>query len=536
MSSHRRIEDVLADRSVFVTGFTGFLGKVLVEKLIYSVPKIKKVYCLIRPQKGHSPNDRLQKILESTLFNRIRSVNPGILSKIHAVAGDLTEDGLGLNQHDHQEICDNVHVVFHCAATVRFDEPLQDAVQMNLMGTARIVALCHSIHNLLCLMHTSTAYANCDLKMTDEKIYDSPVAPSKLLEAVDWMDEEIIDMITPKLLGNRPNTYTLTKALAESFLKEEGHRIPTIIVRPSIIGSCWREPIPGWTDNYNGATGVFAAVATGALTNMRGSSASRADIVPVDIVSNMCIAAAAHRMQTQYSEIPVMHCASGDLNPVYWSFIVSLVDRFYVEYPITNMMRVPAGTFHQSHLMWWINWKFYHHLPSQIADWTNGIMGKRKRYMRLYGKVERMIEALHYFTTNEWIFRSTALPKLYDELTTEDKHTFNFDIRQVDWHSYMFDYFMGTRRHVLKEELETIPEGLKLAQKLRYKRFLLQAVLCFVGLRLFGWNKTTKRQRWTSWALAVLTAHWYTNRHSGPPVKMKTLEEYKKNAMQTFYC
>lgn len=38
--------------------------QVLVEKLIYSVPKVKKIYCLIRPQKGQSPNDRLQKILE----------------------------------------------------------------------------------------------------------------------------------------------------------------------------------------------------------------------------------------------------------------------------------------------------------------------------------------------------------------------------------------------------------------------------------------------------------------------------------------
>lgn len=45
--------------------------------------------------------------------------------------------------------------------------------------------------------------------------------------------------------------------------------------------------------------------------------------------------------------------------------------------------------------------------------------------MRLYGKVERMIDALHYFTTNEWIFRSTALPKLYDELNPEDKHVIN---------------------------------------------------------------------------------------------------------------
>ena len=91
----------------------------------------------------------------------------------------MTEDGLGMNQHDHQEICDQVgrgtgtthttqgrppthslwqssepvplqvNVVFHCAATVRFDEQLRDAIQMNLLGTARIVALCHSVKKLM---------------------------------------------------------------------------------------------------------------------------------------------------------------------------------------------------------------------------------------------------------------------------------------------------------------------------------------------------------------------------------------------------
>uniref|UniRef100_A0A0R3QI14 Fatty acyl-CoA reductase n=1 Tax=Brugia timori TaxID=42155 RepID=A0A0R3QI14_9BILA len=61
------------------------------------------------------------------------------------------------------------------------------------------------------------------------------------------------------LLGKRPNTYTLTKALAEVQLMEDARRLPVIIVRPSIIGAMWRDPLPGWTDNYNGPTGIFAA-------------------------------------------------------------------------------------------------------------------------------------------------------------------------------------------------------------------------------------------------------------------------------------
>ena len=57
----------------------------------------------------------------------------------------------------------------------------------------------------------------------------------------------------------RPNTYTFAKALAESQLNEEQHRhpLPIIIVRPSIIGAIWKEPLPGWIDNVNGPTGWF---------------------------------------------------------------------------------------------------------------------------------------------------------------------------------------------------------------------------------------------------------------------------------------
>lgn len=39
--------------------------------------------------------------------------------------------------------------VFHCAATVKFDEALRISVEMNVLGTQRLVALCHMMKNLL---------------------------------------------------------------------------------------------------------------------------------------------------------------------------------------------------------------------------------------------------------------------------------------------------------------------------------------------------------------------------------------------------
>lgn len=52
MDSGLKVAEAFADQSVLVTGASGFLGKVLVEKLLYSVPHINKIYVLIRPLKG----------------------------------------------------------------------------------------------------------------------------------------------------------------------------------------------------------------------------------------------------------------------------------------------------------------------------------------------------------------------------------------------------------------------------------------------------------------------------------------------------
>lgn len=62
--------------------------------------------------------------------------------------------------------------------------------------------------------------------------------------APSWMDDEMLSAITPKLLGQKPNTYTFTKQLAEHLLCKEGSDLPIAIVRPSIVGAAWKEPLP----------------------------------------------------------------------------------------------------------------------------------------------------------------------------------------------------------------------------------------------------------------------------------------------------
>lgn len=64
-----RGELILRDKVFFITGATGFLGGVFVEKVLRTVPTIKKIYLLIRPKKGKEPNERLKELFKKPVSN-----------------------------------------------------------------------------------------------------------------------------------------------------------------------------------------------------------------------------------------------------------------------------------------------------------------------------------------------------------------------------------------------------------------------------------------------------------------------------------
>ena len=266
------ISDYYAGRSIFITGGTGFMGKVLLEKLLRSCPGINKIYVLIRTKKGQLPQDRLQAMLKGRLFtpltSRLQACQAStVLSKVVAVAGDITEPNLGISIADEQMLVNDVSVIFHAAATVKFDDDLADSIKMNVKGTLSIVNLARKVHSLSSLVHVSTAYSHCYTSSEiEEKFYPMPsnnysrYSPDELIDLCNEAKTYGRD-ITKDIIGVFPNTYTFTKAMAEKVIEEKASDLPVAIMRPSIVVASWKEPMPGWVDNLNGPTGKFRAQA-----------------------------------------------------------------------------------------------------------------------------------------------------------------------------------------------------------------------------------------------------------------------------------
>lgn len=132
-------------------------------------------------------------------------------------------------------LIDEVDVVFHGAASVRFDDHLANAIIMNTRGAREVAKLALEMKKKPVFVHVSTTYCNTDRKVIDEVIYPTFADWKKCIQLAEEMDSYTLDTLTQKFIKPMPNTYTFTKSLAEHVVKDlcEG-KIPTIIYRPSI--------------------------------------------------------------------------------------------------------------------------------------------------------------------------------------------------------------------------------------------------------------------------------------------------------------
>ena len=135
----------------------------LVEKLLRST-NVKKIYVLIRSKKGMEIKFRLQELMSAKIFDDVKKNKPDAMSRIEAIPGDITEPDFAINTddkrysvqnqktcfkfHNSRKLTEEVAIVFHSAATVKFDEDLTKAVDLNVVSVFTIMDICRKMKKL----------------------------------------------------------------------------------------------------------------------------------------------------------------------------------------------------------------------------------------------------------------------------------------------------------------------------------------------------------------------------------------------------
>lgn len=70
------------------------------------------------------------------------------MSCIKIIDGDIEDPSLGLSKNDRDWTIENVNFVFHCAATIKFNETLELATKINVQGTENLLLLATEMKNL----------------------------------------------------------------------------------------------------------------------------------------------------------------------------------------------------------------------------------------------------------------------------------------------------------------------------------------------------------------------------------------------------
>ncbi|CAG7817879.1 unnamed protein product, partial [Allacma fusca] len=247
----------------------------------------------------------LNNLLVEPIFDPLKELLPHALAKVVAIEGDITLPLLGISPDNLNLLRKTVSVVIHSAATVKFDEPLNVAMNINLGGTNEVLELAESMELIKAVVYVSTAFSNCERSFIEEKIYPVRIDPVTAIAMYQNCDDDFLETITPVLLGDKPNTYVLTKHLAEELVNQRKMAVPVCVVRPSIVTAVYKHPIPGYVDNFNAMSGLLAGVMTGVVRTLLFNDQYFLDVVPLDYVVNLIIAAASKLSQTsERSELP----------------------------------------------------------------------------------------------------------------------------------------------------------------------------------------------------------------------------------------
>jgi len=481
----------LGSAHVFLTGATGFVGQAVLERLLNDHPGTK-VTILVRVKGSVSAEDRVRTLLKKPVFAAWRDkvgatgIDEAVTNRIAVVEG-----GLG----SPMELPRDLDVVIHSAASVSFDDPINESFEANIGGAMNLYESLRATGGDPRVVHVSTCYVQglrkgvapeTSLKhdvdwraeyqssfAAHERIENESREPHRLREFMQraqaehgkegpqavakwselarlaWVRTELVDAgrTRAQSLG-WTDVYTLSKAFSERAAEElwgAEHRLS--IVRPAIIESALKHPYPGWIDGFKVADPLIMAYGRGQLPEFPGLPDSILDLIPVDYVVNAILAAAAN--PAKKGEPEYYHVASGASNPVPFHQMYENVHEFFLANPLTdrNGKTIVAP-----------EWKFpggdkvergVQRLENRVraaervlsalpkTKGSRATLAKLQKGIADLGTLKNFVELYRVYVQTELIFDDANLRRLHDSLPEKEKADKGFDIAAIDWDDYL---------------------------------------------------------------------------------------------------
>jgi HAD superfamily hydrolase (TIGR01490 family) len=483
--------DQLAGKALLLTGATGFVGKALLAQVVRELPDTS-VSVLIR---GDAEQRLRDQVLTSAPFEGLDG------SRVKAISGDVGNDGLtGVS---------GIDVVIHCAASVSFEQALDEALELNGKGPARLLNALREAGSDPYFIHVSTAYAagqrtglvlerpsgtapgepwlDLDAELDAARAWRRDIEAESRLPVhqhrfvkeaeravgpaggpatgsraeqlrYEWVREQLTERgrERARALG-WSDTYTLSKAIGERTLLAADPRRLTI-VRPAIVESALTRPYPGWMESLKVADPILLGYGAGLIPGRFAANQSiRMDLIPVDFVANACIAAAAHPPED--GTIRTMNVSTGMRNPFTIHDMAVVTTRYFRERPLPDEDGLPVAV---------PEWRLSSRAEVITAlDRAAGLLEKGRNVvdrfpiprsdkveLRLH-KDQRKVDRLRRLNEIYWpygaldcVFDDRNTRELLDALHPDDRERFSFDVDEIDWDHYLGEVHLPALRAI----------------------------------------------------------------------------------------
>lgn len=485
----------LNGKNILITGCSGFLGKVVLEKLLRAVPTVNKIFLLIRGNiRNPSASKRFyNEVATASIFDRLKKENPGRFNslceeKICVVSGEITCDKFGLSNAEFVELAKQVDIIVNIAASVDFREPLDTALKINAFSLNHIAAL--AAVKKIPVVHVSTCYVNgfnggliretvmppakASLALTSGNYFEVTHLISRLTELtkqVSWQPNDGEDKTKAMIkVGLREakrhgwnDTYTFTKWLGEQLLIKEMQGQTLTIVRPSIIESTLADPVPGWIEGVKVADAIILAYAREKISLFPGNKHAIIDIIPADLVANSVILSAAEALLK-----PGMHriyqCSSSYSNPIALQEVIELVQteaqKSYEQYknlfyrrPQKPFIMVPGFVFGSL-----INSTY---LLTKAKNQIATAMGRNpsNRTLKNIETAKNLSSVFSFYTRPNYTFSNEKLCGLAKAMGTAESKEFPVNAAQFDWAHYLPKvHIAGLNQYALQPKPSPVEE------------------------------------------------------------------------------